>query len=301
LIEEHSIVEIALFVSPIDRYEAALENKNVRAMLDAIAKAEGTDRIGHKGGYDVLMGGGTFQDMSRHPNVSKRFFGGNSTAAGRYQFLTTTWRGVAGRCGLRDFSPHSQNIAAIAKIDERGALEDVMRGDIRTATRKLNREWASLPGSPYGQRTLSISTFLKGFVDALSGIGRGLARVGGALWNGLAHGLDGLGASKGVAGDNWAVRDGHAKYSGSAHIAAYDAHSMPRQRYLAYADTLSSSRMRSSWQHGGDPGNSSTSISRDGGRPDVVASSREGGFSSEAYSARVTNWRIFAVPPMPAQ
>jgi hypothetical protein len=126
-------------------------------------------------GYNVMMGGKTFSDMSRHPNIANPFGRGNSsTAAGRYQFLHRTWQPVAANLGLKDFSPHSQDIGAIALIAQRGALQDVMRGDIQTATRKLNKEWASLPGSPYGQRTLSFGTFFDGFKTALEAIGRGI-------------------------------------------------------------------------------------------------------------------------------
>ena len=36
-------------------------------------------------------------------------------------------------------------------IRGRGALQDVINGDLKAALDKCNKEWASLPGSPYGQ------------------------------------------------------------------------------------------------------------------------------------------------------
>lgn len=48
--------------------------------------------------------------------------------------------------GLKDFSPRSQDIAALGRIAYRGALPAVLAGDVDTAVRKLRAEWTSLPG-----------------------------------------------------------------------------------------------------------------------------------------------------------
>jgi hypothetical protein len=42
-------------------------------------------------------------------------------------------------------------------IDRRGALDAVIRGDLEVAIAKCAKEWASLPGSPYGQPTKTLA------------------------------------------------------------------------------------------------------------------------------------------------
>lgn len=74
-----------------------------------------------------------------------------STAAGAYQIIKPTWlrvrAGNSERTALPDFSPASQDEAAIRLLIECGAFEFVIMGDIQTAIRKASKVWASLPGS----------------------------------------------------------------------------------------------------------------------------------------------------------
>ena len=128
-------------------------NANVAAFLWMIRSCEGT---ANANGYRTLFGYEYFNDFSKHPNRAVTKGGYTSTAAGAYQILYKTWLFVNTRVELPDFSPESQDIAAVELIRYRGALGDVMTGDIRSAIQKCNKEWASLPGSPYGQpvRTL---------------------------------------------------------------------------------------------------------------------------------------------------
>ena len=84
----------------------------------------------------------------------------DSTAAGAYQFLSRTWDECAAALSLPDFSPPMQDLAAVFLIRRRGALVDVQAGRIEAAIRKCAREWASLPGSPYGQPTRSMEQAL---------------------------------------------------------------------------------------------------------------------------------------------
>lgn len=164
------------------QYEAALQNPNVRAFLDAIAKAEGTYRRGEDG-YNIVVGHGQFNNgYSDHPRrmvqLNARL---RSNAAGRYQFLSTTWDRIARTYGYNDFKPHTQDIAAVSLIAERGALQAVMRGDIQRAAYLCRQEWASLPASEHGQRTVSTNSFMQGFNDALAFIRRGLTTIGNAI------------------------------------------------------------------------------------------------------------------------
>ncbi|MEW6258034.1 MAG: glycoside hydrolase family 104 protein [Pseudomonadota bacterium] len=123
-----------------------LENANLRAFLRMIRYSEGTDGA-H--GYRMLFGGRLFSGYADHPRISVRASGYTSTAAGAYQILSRTWDDV--RDGLKDFGPASQDEAAARLIRRRGALDDVYAGRFADAVRKVAREWASLPGSPYGQ------------------------------------------------------------------------------------------------------------------------------------------------------
>ena len=59
--------------------------------------------------------------------------------------------------GLRDFSPASQDLFAVGRIAARGALDDVLAGRFEKAIKKVANEWASMPFSPYGQPTISLS------------------------------------------------------------------------------------------------------------------------------------------------
>ncbi|MEM9138089.1 MAG: glycoside hydrolase family protein [Cyanobacteria bacterium P01_F01_bin.42] len=67
-------------------------NPHVRALLRTISASESNDASP----YTLLYGGDHFKDLSQHPDqclpiVSGPNKGRCTTAAGRYQFLTTTW------------------------------------------------------------------------------------------------------------------------------------------------------------------------------------------------------------------
>ena len=134
-----------------------LNDPNARKMLDILAKAEGV-----KHGYNTIFGNERFNDLSRHPNVLKSFtqtdgVKNGTTAAGRYQFLKRTWDGLSKQYGLNDFSPQNQDIGALALMAQKGALDNVLKGDFGGAVKKLGGTWASLPSSPYAQPRRSYS------------------------------------------------------------------------------------------------------------------------------------------------
>jgi len=140
---------------------------NVRALLAVIRRGEGT---AGENGYRTLFGGGLFESLAVHPNQRiTRTMGGRpitSTAAGAYQFLKSTWDETASIMALPDFSPASQDRAAVGRIAARGALEDVKAGRFDVAVRKVATEWASMPGSPYGQPVISLNTARTVFATA---------------------------------------------------------------------------------------------------------------------------------------
>ena len=126
-----------------------------RALLNTIRYAEGTWTNGEDKGYRTLYGGGRFQDLSHHPEkvVVKRY---SSAAAGAYQFLPTTWKGLAKELRLNSFEPKHQDQAALHLVKRRGALQEIdSRGLTTAAMAQLAPEWASFPTrsgrSAYGQ------------------------------------------------------------------------------------------------------------------------------------------------------
>lgn len=136
--------------------EQALGNPNAQKYLRMIAQAEGTYKDASSDPYRVAFGGSTFDDLSKHPNVLREFKQtdgktNKTSAAGAYQFLGSTWDDVAGKLGLQDFSPRSQDLAALELIRRNGALDDVLNGRFDQAVQKTGTVWASLPSSPYAQ------------------------------------------------------------------------------------------------------------------------------------------------------
>ena len=134
------------------RYELTPER---RALLNTIRYAEGTWKDGQDKGYQIMYGGGQFQDLSRHPErvIVKRY---SSAAAGAYQFLPKTWKGVAKELRLASFEPRHQDQAALHLVERRGALNEIdQQGLTKDAMAKLAPEWASFPTkagrSAYGQ------------------------------------------------------------------------------------------------------------------------------------------------------
>ncbi len=129
----------------------ARDNVNVRAFLKAIRLGEGTS---DERGYSRIVGGRIFNNYSEHPNIKVWIprYRVWSTAAGAYQIIYPTWQGLIKQYKFSDFTPDTQDLACIALILGRGALDDVLNGNFFEAIQKCSAEWASLPGSLSGQR-----------------------------------------------------------------------------------------------------------------------------------------------------
>ena len=125
--------------------------KEQRAMLDSIAFAEGT-RDQPNNGYKTLFGFGQFNDYSRHPDKVVRSGRYASAAAGRYQFMPGTFNRLAKKLGLKDFSPASQDKAAIELAREYGVTQELLskEGMSPRVSALLGRQWASFPGKTIG-------------------------------------------------------------------------------------------------------------------------------------------------------
>jgi YD repeat-containing protein len=146
----------------------------VHAMLDTLSYSEGADygtvvkgKVLKAPFNPELVGQSnvTITDFSRHPDILVQVGPGlKSSAAGRYQFLYRTWQGL----GLSDFSPDSQDAGGVMLFQGRGMIKPLLAGNVEEAILDGNREWASLPGSPYGQGTRSMKQLLKVYNAALA-------------------------------------------------------------------------------------------------------------------------------------
>lgn len=156
-------------------------SRNIAAFLTVLQQAEGT--AGRGDPYRVCYGySHTISDMSDHPAVTGEWrgqvlsdsmcalagFGPGcvSSAAGAYQIIKGTWLGLRNALGLPDFSPASQDAAAVELIRRRGALEDVKAGRFAQAVTKCRNEWASLPGNYAKQGQRSIGQLAEWFTNA---------------------------------------------------------------------------------------------------------------------------------------
>ena len=133
-------------------------NKNLppeaRALLDTIASSESNS-------YSIIYGGKSFSSFADHPRIAVPIRNGpnqgkTSSAAGRYQFLGTTWDTVKREAGLKDFSPESQDAGAWYQAQKvyksktkRDLLTDLRSKDpavLAGVSQALHSEWTSLPG-----------------------------------------------------------------------------------------------------------------------------------------------------------
>lgn len=140
------------------------KEKNVAAFLKAIRLGEGTFKAL---GYLTIVGGGRFTDFKWHPKIRvwiPRYML-YSTAAGAYQIISPTWQALASRYKFPDFSPEWQDAAAVALIVEKGALDEIRRGDLKKAIELCAPVWASLPGNKDGQRQESYAVVKQVYTD----------------------------------------------------------------------------------------------------------------------------------------
>jgi muramidase (phage lysozyme) len=145
-----------------------------RAMLDAIAFAEGTD---NPNGYRTFFTGKILEGPypKDHPNIVHHSSGYSSAAFGRYQFMPPTWNENKNRAGATDMSPINQDKVGILLSRRRGVTSEMLKkeGMSRNVMAKLAPEWASFPtlagGSYYGQPSKKPENILSRYQRSLSG------------------------------------------------------------------------------------------------------------------------------------
>ena len=144
-----------------------LRDRRIRAFLAAIRLGEGTSDAK---GYSRLVGGGEFSGW-QHPRKLVEIHTKNgiikSTAAGAYQFLQSTFENLVKQYAFPDFSPQCQDEAAVALLCEKHADDLIQRDRIEDAVHAVATIWASLPGSPYGQPTVTMQRFMSEFGNAM--------------------------------------------------------------------------------------------------------------------------------------
>jgi len=137
--------------------------------------------------YTTFYGGERFSDLSDHPVITGELKpiklsdamckaaglgpGCVTTAAGAYQFIKPTWERLRKASGARkplwDFSPESQDEAAVRLLDEIGATKLIQAGRIEDALRIASKVWASLPGSKAQQNPKTLQYALDRFAEGL--------------------------------------------------------------------------------------------------------------------------------------
>ena len=116
---------------------ADLTRPEVATMVDdVIPAAEG-------GAYNKRVGGGTFDDYSRHPGPTAN---GNS-AAGISQMTEGTWNDMRKSMYLPTFSPFNQRMATVGVLDREKALEPLRQNNLPEALYRMTnrRTFDALP------------------------------------------------------------------------------------------------------------------------------------------------------------
>ncbi|WP_333053109.1 MULTISPECIES: glycoside hydrolase family protein [unclassified Microcoleus] len=145
----------------------------IRALMRTISASE--SNVARP--YHVVYGGKYILDLSRHPDWCVKIVNGPNrgrctTAAGRYQFLTTTWKEKAKRYQARranflfwedySFEPEDQDAVVYAWLSDRkfwkADISEMLRQERLTdVLRMLSGTWTSLG---YGIETNSMSSRL---------------------------------------------------------------------------------------------------------------------------------------------
>jgi len=148
--------------------QAYLQNKNIIAFLQMLRHSEGTPT---PDGYRMLFGGKLFDSYAAHPQIffsytNKAGITIKTSAAGAYQLTYTVWNVLKERLDLPDFSPQSQDVAALELIAEKQALPLITAGKFPEAVALVRQVWASLPGSGNNQPEHSIADVEQWYKDA---------------------------------------------------------------------------------------------------------------------------------------
>jgi muramidase (phage lysozyme) len=138
-------------------------DQRIAAFLSLIRQFE----TGSTTDYNILYGGAHFSDYSKHPYDGLPLPA--HSAAGAYQFIIKTWKSLQNKLRLPDFSPASQDSAAIELLRQIGAINALQNNNIDLALRKASNQWASLPYSTAGQNPKSLTAAIETYDNFLIG------------------------------------------------------------------------------------------------------------------------------------
>ena len=123
--------------------QQALRSAYVQAFLHVVRKGEAGDAPDD---YTIINGGNHFTSFAQHPYAGLSTLQGGK-AAGAYQFIPSTWAEEQRDLSLPDFSPASQDLAAVDRIFKRGAMPALAAGSFEQTVALCRDEWTSLPGA----------------------------------------------------------------------------------------------------------------------------------------------------------
>lgn len=146
----------------VERIRNLSKDPTYREFLDLISVTEGTSRT-KNGGYNTLFGFNKdgsnryFDDMTKFPDSPAPYRDPRtgkvkySNDAGRYQINIDTYKRMAKRLGITDFSPESQDMIAVALLDEIKGFDNAIRsGNKQQALKLASPVWVSLPYNKTG-------------------------------------------------------------------------------------------------------------------------------------------------------
>lgn len=156
----------------VERIRNLSKDPTYREFLDLISVTEGTSRT-KNGGYNTLFGFNKdgsnryFDDMTKFPDSPAPYRDPRtgkvkySNDAGRYQINIDTYKRMAKRLGITDFSPESQDMIAVALLDEIKGFDNAIRsGNKQQALKLASPVWVSLPYNKTGGSHVSESAAL---------------------------------------------------------------------------------------------------------------------------------------------
>lgn len=154
---------------PTDAIVPTTTEQRINAFAATIRQFEANDD------YYILYGGGHFSDDSAHPNIRVPFWNPKtqkqdfSTAAGAYQINFPTWsKEIQPALHLPDFTPASQDAAALFLLRKLGVLSALSNDNIPLAFAKASGRWASLPGSTAQQNPQTLTAALNAYSSYLA-------------------------------------------------------------------------------------------------------------------------------------
>ena len=121
----------------------SVNDPNAKALLNAIADAEGTSSYPDQG-YKTHFGGSQWKGEG-YPKAHPAKDTGNSDAFGRYQFMSPTWNEYSNGRGM---SPGEQDAVALDLITKKRGV-NLSDGLSKDEVKKLSWEWASIKGNNY--------------------------------------------------------------------------------------------------------------------------------------------------------